>query len=71
MWEEREVHLPAEVASLAVCASSKSNDTIVLSEGRHRRDGCKGSEKTVQTICKDTTLDSGIENGTIDLEIRY
>ncbi len=58
------------VASFAVRTPRQSDDTVVLSEYRHGRDGAKPRQEAVDAVRQDPSLDAGIEEFPIDGKAR-
>lgn len=58
----------ASIASLAISAAGKRDDTVVLGESGHGSDSAQSSNYTVESISQDTTLDTRVEKLAVDWE---
>ena len=60
----------AHVARLAVRAAREGDDTVVLGEAGHGRDGHEGGEAPGETVRKHTALDARLVDFAVDVETR-
>lgn len=58
----------AAIPSRAVSAASKSDDAVVLGEGRDRRDGHESGKNTVEAVRQHTTLNTRFISSALHLD---